>query len=149
MRARPLFCVTAKLGGTISLNRIDAAVISGNIGIGAVNITIGSGISNIVCTGNIHLTVRDQEMLAALDKARNFTHGADAGDTPWHLALKRLRTAIEDVGTMMTGDREYFHAKAHKNTLKDFVPHDSADWARREAAEWLIDLDLSRWKNCL
>ena len=60
-----------------------------------------------------HLTVREQEMLAALDKVRNFTHGADAGDTPWHLALKRLRTAIEDVGTMMTGDREYFHAKHH------------------------------------
>jgi hypothetical protein len=59
------------------------------------------------------LTVRDQEMLAALDKARNFTRAADAGNSPWHLALQRLRIAIEDVGTMMTGDKEYFWTKSH------------------------------------
>jgi hypothetical protein len=59
------------------------------------------------------LTMRQQEMLQALDKARDFTHGCDLGDTPWHLALQRLRTAIEDVGTSMTGDQEYFWTKGH------------------------------------
>jgi hypothetical protein len=52
--------------------------------------------------------MRDQEMLAALDKARDFTHGADACDRPWHQALQRLRKSIEDVGPMMTGYPEYF-----------------------------------------
>jgi hypothetical protein len=59
------------------------------------------------------LTVRDREMLLALGKARDFTHCCALGDTPWHLALQRLRTAIEDVGTLMTGDREYFYGKHH------------------------------------
>jgi hypothetical protein len=39
--------------------------------------------------------------------------GNNIARIPWHLALQRLRAAIEDVGTLMTGDKEYFWAKHH------------------------------------
>lgn len=59
------------------------------------------------------LTLREQEFLDVLAKARAFTHGSDAGDTPWLQALQRLRSAIDEVGSRMTGDQTYFHAKSH------------------------------------
>ncbi|MGJ5137327.1 hypothetical protein ACQR1V_05015 [Bradyrhizobium oligotrophicum] len=58
----------------------------------------------------LQLSLRDQEMLDVLTKARAFTHGCDLGDNAWCLMMQRLRDAIDDVGTLMTGNREYFHA---------------------------------------
>jgi hypothetical protein len=59
------------------------------------------------------LTLRDQEFLDVLAKARGFTHGCDLGDNAWCLALQRLRSAIDEIGSRMTGDREYFWTKGH------------------------------------
>jgi hypothetical protein len=60
-----------------------------------------------------NLSTRDREFLDLLAKVRAFTHGCDAGNSPWHQTLQRLRAAIEDVGTIMTGDSEYFWTKRH------------------------------------
>lgn len=59
------------------------------------------------------LSLRNREMLDVLAKARAFTHCCDLGDNAWCQVMQRLRAAIDDVGTLTTGDKEYFHAKPH------------------------------------
>jgi hypothetical protein len=59
------------------------------------------------------LSLREQEFLDVLAKARAFTHGCDLSDNAWCQTLQRLRSAIDDIGTLLTGDPEHFHAKPH------------------------------------
>ena len=56
------------------------------------------------------ISMRDNEMLELARRLRHCTHASFLGAGPRAQALQALQKAIDKVGFVVTGDREYFYA---------------------------------------
>lgn len=55
----------------------------------------------------------DRAALELMRALRKHTHAAELGDGARALALQGLRNSIDRLAEVITGERDYFHAKHH------------------------------------